>query len=29
MAAFFTRGTRIIKGDPKDWLIELPTDRPR
>jgi hypothetical protein len=29
MAAFFTRGTRIIKGDPKYWLIELPTDRPR
>lgn len=28
MAAFFTRGTRVIKGDEKFWLIELPTDRP-
>ncbi len=24
MAAFFTRGTRLIKGDQKFWLIELP-----
>lgn len=29
MAAFFTQGTRVIKGDEKFWLIELPTDRPR
>lgn len=24
MAAFFTRGTRLVKGDQKFWLIELP-----
>jgi len=29
MAAFFTQGTSVIKGDRKFWLIELPTDRPR
>ena len=29
MAAFFTQGTRVIKGDGKFWLIELPTDHPR
>jgi len=29
MTAFFTQGTRVIKGDRKFWLIELPTGRPR
>ncbi len=29
MTAFFTQGTRVIKGDGKFWLIELPTARPR
>lgn len=29
MTAFFTQGTRMIKGDRKFWLIELPTARPR
>ena len=27
--AFFTQGTRMIKGDGKFWLIELPGARPR
>jgi hypothetical protein len=27
--AFFTQGTRMIKGDGKFWLIELPSARPR
>jgi hypothetical protein len=29
MTAFFTQGTRLIKGDGKFWLIELPGARPR
>jgi hypothetical protein len=29
MAAFFTQDTRVIKGDAKVWLIELPAVRPR
>lgn len=29
MAAFFTQDTRVIKGDGKFWLIELPLARPR
>ena len=29
MAAFFTQDTRVIKGDAKFWLIELPGVRPR
>lgn len=29
MTAFFMQGTRVIKGDRKFWLIELPTARPR
>jgi hypothetical protein len=29
MTAFFTQGTRVIKGDGKFWLIELPPARPR
>jgi hypothetical protein len=29
MTAFFTQDTRVIKGDGKFWLIELPTARPR
>ena len=29
MTAFFTQGTRVIQGDRKFWLIELPLARPR
>ncbi len=29
MTAFFTQGTRVIKGDQKFWLLELPLARPR
>ncbi len=29
MTAFFTQGTRVIKGDQKFWLLELPFARPR
>jgi hypothetical protein len=29
MTAFFTQGTRVLKGDGKFWLIELPAARPR
>jgi hypothetical protein len=29
MTAFFTQDTRVIKGDRKFWLIELPPARPR
>ena len=29
MTAFFTQGTRVIQGDGKFWLIELPLARPR
>jgi hypothetical protein len=27
LADFFSRGTRLVKGDQKFWLIELPADR--
>jgi hypothetical protein len=27
LADFFSRGTRLVKGDQKFWLIELPGDR--
>jgi hypothetical protein len=29
MTAFFSEGTRMIKGDQKFWLIELPPPRGR